>query len=57
MPQSFAAGADSELNLAVIYDGENAIHTPLNLWLSTGVSLITGFKTSGEAENSIDASA
>ncbi|KAF1359511.1 alcohol dehydrogenase [Lizonia empirigonia] len=23
--------------LAVIYDGENALHTPINLWLSTGM--------------------
>ncbi len=28
-----------ECHLAVIYDGDNAIHTPMNLWLSTGVRL------------------
>lgn len=26
-----------EMVIAVIYDGENAIYTPMNLWLSTGV--------------------
>lgn len=30
--------SNREIILAVIYDGNNALHTPMNLWLSTGVS-------------------
>jgi hypothetical protein len=29
----------SSLNAAVVYDGDLAVYTPLNLWTSTGVSL------------------
>jgi hypothetical protein len=33
------AKASSSHDAAVVYDGDLAVYTPLNLWTSTGVSL------------------